>query len=50
MGRGFVVLVVAALGAFVAVFPCSFTSRCALVVKFNLIFFIPEVKLSISDV
>lgn len=40
----------AALGAFVAGFPCSFASRWAFVVKFNLIFFIPEVKLSISDV
>jgi len=41
---------VADLGAFAVVFPCSFASRCALVVKFNLILFIPEVKLSISDV
>jgi hypothetical protein len=54
--RDFAVLEVVAFVAdlagtiFANCFACSFASLWVLVVKFNLIFFIPEVRLSISEV
>ena len=49
-GRGFGLIATGFDAGFAACFACSFASRWALVVRFNFIFFIPDVKLSISEV
>ena len=49
-GRGFGLIATGFEAGFAACFACSFASRWALVVRFNFIFFIPDVKLSISEV